>query len=77
MFTFLIIGLLAGWLAGVFFKGEGYGLWGNLIIGVIGSYVGSWLFGLLHLNAYGMIGEIITATIGAIAFVWIWKKIAK
>ena len=75
MLWFLFIGLIAGWLAGKFTKGEGFGFWGNLIIGVVGSYVGSWVFNLLDLNAYGTVGEIVVATIGAIIFLWIWNKL--
>lgn len=75
MLWFLLIGLIAGWLAGQVTKGGGFGFWGNLLIGVLGSYVGSWVFGLLNLNAYGMIGQVVTATIGAIVFLWIWQKL--
>lgn len=75
MFWFLFIGLIAGWLAGQITKGEGFGFWGNLLIGVLGSYIGSWVFTLLNLNAYGMIGQILMATIGAVLFLWIWQKL--
>lgn len=75
MLWFLFIGLIAGWLAGQFYKGEGFGFWGNLIVGVVGSYVGSWVFDLLNLSAYGTIGQILMATIGAIIFLWIWNKL--
>ncbi len=71
MLWFLIIGIIAGWLAGNLTDGRGFGLVGNLIVGVIGSFVGGFLFSLLGLNAYGTIGEIITATIGAIVLLWI------
>ncbi|EIW15478.1 MULTISPECIES: GlsB/YeaQ/YmgE family stress response membrane protein [Pelosinus] len=71
MLWFLIIGIIAGWLAGNLTDGRGFGLVGNLIVGVIGSFVGGFLFSLLGLSAYGTIGEIITATIGAIVLLWI------
>ena len=53
---FLLIGLVAGWLAGQVMKGGGYGLLGDLILGVIGALVGGYLFGLLGITAGGLIG---------------------
>ncbi len=73
MLWFLIIGLIAGWLAGVISKGKGFGLWGDLVTGVIGSFVGGFLFNLIGLSSYGIIGSIITSTIGAIVFLWILR----
>jgi uncharacterized membrane protein YeaQ/YmgE (transglycosylase-associated protein family) len=73
---FLIIGLIAGWLAGKIMKGRGFGLFGDLVIGVIGAVVGGFLFGLLGLSASGFIGSLITATAGAIVLLFIagWIK---
>jgi uncharacterized membrane protein YeaQ/YmgE (transglycosylase-associated protein family) len=73
MLWFLIIGLIAGWLAGVISKGKGFGLWGDLVTGVIGSFLGGFLFNLIGLSSYGVIGSIITSTIGAIVFLWILR----
>lgn len=73
MLWFLLIGLIAGFLAGQFMQGSGYGFVGNIIIGVIGSYFGGFLFRQLGIQTGGTIGEIITATIGAIAFLAIWN----
>lgn len=73
MLWFLIIGLVAGWLAGLFSRGRGFGLWGDLITGVIGAYVGGFLFNLLGISAYGMIGSIIVSTIGAVIFLWVLR----
>ena len=50
---FLLIGLAAGWLAGQILKGGGFGLWGDLIVGVIGALLGGFLFGLLGISAGG------------------------
>jgi uncharacterized membrane protein YeaQ/YmgE (transglycosylase-associated protein family) len=66
MLWFLLIGLVAGWLAGLILKGSGYGLIGDLIIGVIGALLGGFLFGLLGIYTAGLIGSLITATIGAL-----------
>lgn len=71
MLWFLIVGIIAGWLAGNITKGGGFGLIGDLVVGVVGSFIGGFLFGLLGLNAYGTLGEIIMATIGAIVLLWI------
>lgn len=71
LIIFLIIGLAAGWIAGQVMRGRGLGLAGNLIIGVIGAYLGGFLFNLLGLTAHNIIGELIAATIGAIVLLWI------
>ena len=62
---FLVIGLVAGWLAGQIMKGKGFGLIGNLIVGVIGAFVGGLVFRILGLSASNIIGSIVSATIGA------------
>jgi len=71
MLWFLIVGIIAGWLAGTIMKGGGFGLIGDLVVGVLGAFIGGFLFSILHLNTYGTIGEIIMATIGAIVLLWI------
>ncbi len=75
--AFLVIGLIAGWLAGVIMKGKGQGLLINLVIGVIGAFLGGYLFGVLGLSAYGFIGSLITATVGAIVLLFIIGLIKK
>jgi uncharacterized membrane protein YeaQ/YmgE (transglycosylase-associated protein family) len=75
MLWFLIIGIIAGWLAGNITKGSGFGLIGDLVVGVIGAFIGGFLFSLTGLSAYGTIGEIIMATIGAIVLLWIIRLI--
>jgi uncharacterized membrane protein YeaQ/YmgE (transglycosylase-associated protein family) len=71
---FLVIGVLAGWLAGQFWKGSGFGLVGDLIIGVIGALLGGFLFGLLGLASTSLLGSLITATIGAIVLLFLMRK---
>lgn len=66
---FLLIGLAAGWLASQIMKGGGSGLVSDLIMGVIGSILGGFLFGLLGLSASGPLGSLVTATVGAIALI--------
>jgi uncharacterized membrane protein YeaQ/YmgE (transglycosylase-associated protein family) len=53
LILFLVIGLVAGWLAGQIMKGSGFGLVGDLILGVVGAFIGGWLFSLLGLSARG------------------------
>jgi uncharacterized membrane protein YeaQ/YmgE (transglycosylase-associated protein family) len=68
---FLIIGIVAGWLAGTIMRGGGFGLIGDLIVGVIGAFLGGWLLGMIGFHAGGTLGELITATIGAIVLILI------
>ncbi len=63
---FLVIGLAAGWLAGQLVKGRGLGLVGDLCVGVIGAFLGGFLFDLLHIMPSGHIGSLVTATVGAV-----------
>lgn len=68
----IIIGILAGWLAGKVMRGSGFGLIGDLILGLVGGVVGGWLFAQLNVaGPSGAIGSLVVATIGAIVLVWI------
>lgn len=62
----ILIGIAAGWIAGQLFEGGGFGLIGDLIVGVLGAVVGSFLFGMLGVTAGGLVGELVMATIGAV-----------
>jgi uncharacterized membrane protein YeaQ/YmgE (transglycosylase-associated protein family) len=73
MLWFLLIGIVAGWLAGTIIKGGGFGLIGDLIVGVVGSFIGGYLFTILGYSAYGTIGEIIMATVGAMVLLVILR----
>jgi uncharacterized membrane protein YeaQ/YmgE (transglycosylase-associated protein family) len=65
----LIVGLIAGWLASMVMKG-GFGLVGDLIVGVVGAVLGDWVFRTLKIHlAAGLLGTILTATIGAILLI--------
>ena len=74
---FLIIGAVAGWLAGQIMKGKGFGLIGNLIVGVIGAIIGGFVFDSLEINTYGIIGSLIAALVGAIILLWIISLVKK
>jgi uncharacterized membrane protein YeaQ/YmgE (transglycosylase-associated protein family) len=74
---FILIGIAAGWLAGQVMKGGGYGLVGDLIVGVIGALLGGFLFGLLGISAGGLLGSLVTATVGAIVLIALLRAIKK
>jgi uncharacterized membrane protein YeaQ/YmgE (transglycosylase-associated protein family) len=63
---FLLIGLAAGWLAGKITRGAGFGLIGNLVVGVVGALVGGFLLRLLGLTTLGLWGNLVSATVGAV-----------
>jgi uncharacterized membrane protein YeaQ/YmgE (transglycosylase-associated protein family) len=66
LLIFLLIGALAGWLAGVVMKGRGLGVIGNIVVGVVGAFLGGWLLPKLGVSFGGDIGMFITAFIGAV-----------
>jgi uncharacterized membrane protein YeaQ/YmgE (transglycosylase-associated protein family) len=74
---FLLIGLAAGWLAGQILKGHDFGLVVNLIVGVIGALLGGFLFSKLGILPEGLLGELITATVGAIVLLFLLGVIKK
>ena len=74
---FLLIGLVAGWLAGRIMRGGGFGIVGDLIVGVIGALLGGWLFSLLGISLGGILGAIVTALIGAIVLLYLLRLIKK
>jgi uncharacterized membrane protein YeaQ/YmgE (transglycosylase-associated protein family) len=74
---FILIGIAAGWLAGQIMKGGGFGLAGDLVVGVIGALLGGYLFGLLGIAAGGLLGSLITATVGAIVLIALLRLIKR
>ena len=77
LIAFLFIGAVAGWLAGTLMKGGGFGLLGNIVVGILGAVIGGWVFGLLGISAGGMIGSIVTATAGAAILLYFVALIKK
>jgi uncharacterized membrane protein YeaQ/YmgE (transglycosylase-associated protein family) len=73
----IIIGILAGFLAGQIVKGSGMGILIDLVVGIVGSILGGWIFGLLGLATYGLLGQLVMATVGAIVLLLIVKAIRK
>lgn len=74
---FIIIGIAAGWLAGQIMKGGGFGLVGDLVVGVIGALLGGFLFGLLGITSAGLLGSLVTATIGAIVLILLLRLLKR
>lgn len=77
LIIFLAIGALAGWLAGVIMKGGGFGLIGDIIVGILGSFLGGWLLPKVGLSLGGEFGGFITAVIGAVILLFIVRLIKK
>ncbi len=74
---FLALGALAGWLAGMLMKGGGFGLLGNIVVGILGAVIGGFAFGLLGIETESLIGSILTATAGAVILLLIVGLIKK
>jgi uncharacterized membrane protein YeaQ/YmgE (transglycosylase-associated protein family) len=62
----ILVGALAGWLAGQYMKGRGFGVLGNILVGVAGGVIGGLLFGLLGFRAMNILGRLVSATVGAV-----------
>jgi uncharacterized membrane protein YeaQ/YmgE (transglycosylase-associated protein family) len=71
----LLIGLIAGWLGSMMMRGTRKSIVIYMIIGVIGAFIGSFVFGLVGLAAYGIIGRIIMATLGAVILIFLLRRI--
>lgn len=72
----LIVGAIAGWLGSVIFKGSGLGLIGNIIVGILGSFVGYWALGKLGVSfGSGVLASILTGALGAIIILFILNLI--
>jgi uncharacterized membrane protein YeaQ/YmgE (transglycosylase-associated protein family) len=77
LLLFLVIGVAAGFIAGKIMKGAGFGLVGDLIVGVIGSFIGVWIFGLLNISSGGIIGLLIAAIVCALILLYIARLVKK
>ena len=78
LLVFLIVGAIAGWLAGQFVKGGGYGLIGDIVVGIVGAYIAGFLFPRLgFVLGAGIVGDIISAAIGAIILLVVIRLIKR
>ena len=74
----ILIGAIAGWLAGMIMKGSGMGFIVNALVGIVGAFVGSYLFGLIGFSVgSGLVGAIITSTTGAVVLLFIFGLLRK
>jgi uncharacterized membrane protein YeaQ/YmgE (transglycosylase-associated protein family) len=74
---FILLGAVAGWLAGQIMKGGGFGLLGNIIVGILGAVVGGWLAGVLGIGGGGLLGALLIATGGAVVLLFVVSLIKK
>ena len=74
---FLLIGLVAGFLAGKIMEGKGFGLVGNIIVGAVGAVIGGFVFGLLGISGSGLIGSLVTALAGALILLYVINLVKK
>jgi len=75
--VWIIGGIVAGWLTGVLMKGKGFGLFGDLAIGLLGGLLGGWLARLVGIGASGWIGQIILSVIGGVILVAVVRAIRR
>jgi uncharacterized membrane protein YeaQ/YmgE (transglycosylase-associated protein family) len=73
LILFLLVGIAAGWLAGKIMKGSGYGLVGDLVVGVVGAFVGVWVLGLLGISSGGILGLLLASIVGALLFLYVLR----
>ena len=76
LLVIILVGLIAGWLAGQIVRGTGLGIVGDIVVGIIGAFIGTWLLPQLHIAlGTGIVAAILNATIGAIILLVIIKLV--
>ncbi len=74
----IVVGLIAGWLAGKVMRGGGFGVLMDIVIGMVGAVIGGWVFGLLGIYSNGgLIGSVLVAFVGAVILLWLVRMIKK
>jgi uncharacterized membrane protein YeaQ/YmgE (transglycosylase-associated protein family) len=73
----LLVGLIAGFLAGKVMKGRGFGIAMDIVVGIVGAILGGFLFGLVGIVAVGLIGSILVAFAGAMVLIWLVRQLKK
>jgi uncharacterized membrane protein YeaQ/YmgE (transglycosylase-associated protein family) len=75
---FILVGLVAGWLAGMLVKGGGFGVIGDIVVGVLGALIGGFLFGVLGFSSGGgLLGSVVVATVGAVVLIVVLRLIKR
>jgi len=75
--AWIVVGIIAGWLTGLVVKGRGYGLIGDLVVGLLGGLIGGWLFHLFGWAATTWLAELIVAAIGGVALVTVVRLLRR
>jgi uncharacterized membrane protein YeaQ/YmgE (transglycosylase-associated protein family) len=73
----VVIGLIAGWLAGKVMKGRGYGVLMDIVLGIVGGVIGRSVFGVIGLASWNVIGSIIVSFVGALILIWLVRQLKK
>ena len=73
--VFLVIGLIAGWLAGVLVKGRGFGILGDILVGIVGAEIGGWIYSGLGVATYGFASAVFMSFVGAVALLAVIKLV--
>jgi uncharacterized membrane protein YeaQ/YmgE (transglycosylase-associated protein family) len=73
----IVIGILAGFIAGKIMRGKGFGMIVDLLLGIVGAWLGGYLFGVLGLTAGGLIGRLLMSVIGAMLLLFLIRLIKK
>ena len=71
----IIIGILAGFLAGKIMRGRGFGILVDLLLGIVGSMIGGFVFGVLGLYSAGLVGQLVVATVGAMLLLFLVRQL--
>ena len=75
---FLVVGVVAGWLAGTLVKGGGFGLVGDRVVGIVGAFLGGFLFSTFGVSlGGGLVGSIIVATVGAVVLLFLVRLVKR
>lgn len=74
---FLAIGALVGWLSGVLVRGSGFGVAGNVAVGIVGAVLGGYIFDMLGIRTEGLLGAIVMATLGAVALLYLIRLLKR
>jgi uncharacterized membrane protein YeaQ/YmgE (transglycosylase-associated protein family) len=77
VFWFLLVTLIAGWLAAKIMRGSGFGVLGNIVMGVLGATLGGFLFGWAGISPHRLIGRIGVATVGAIVLIYVVRLLKR
>jgi uncharacterized membrane protein YeaQ/YmgE (transglycosylase-associated protein family) len=77
LLLFVVVGVAAGFLAGKIMKGSGFGLVGDLVVGVVGSFVGVWLYGVLGVAVGGVLGLLVASVVGALLLLYVLRLVRR